>query len=335
MFKVPYEDILAKVVKKTGKSQAEVEELIKEKQTMLSGLITRQGAAQIVASEQGINIYEEYTGKIPIEKIVAGMRTVETVGKIVRIYPVKTFVTKQGREGQVASVILADETGSIRLVLWNELTALLDEVSEGDILHLKGAAARPNRDQVELQIFSPDQVRINPDGEKLENVAAAPATPQREPAKRMAIQDIMDNAENIEILGNIVTVFDPRFFTVCPQCNKRVREENGGNVCPQHGNVEPVTSAVMNLVVDDGTGSIRTSLFKNQINALLSFSKHDILYYQDHTEEWQECKNELLGEYVRAVGRAVKSEAFDRIEFRTQLVFLNPDPEQELSRLNS
>ncbi|MEM4755917.1 MAG: OB-fold nucleic acid binding domain-containing protein [Candidatus Woesearchaeota archaeon] len=337
MIKIAYEDILNKIHEKTGKSHAEIELLIKERQNQLSGLITKQGAAQIVASELGIHLYQEYMGKVKISKIIPGMRNLEVVGKILRLYPPKGFQTKDGREGKVASLVLGDETGSVRVVFWNDLCDLFANFHEGDILRITQAASRLVNGAVELQVFSHDSVSINPTDEEAQALHSSLPKPAQErkfsEPKRVFLKDLLDDQENIEVLATIVGVFEPRSFETCPQCGKRIRKENDGFRCITHGVVEPQHSAVMTLILDDGTGTIRATLFKNQANALLSFTGNDVFYYLNNPQGFAAIKDALLGEYVRIVGKSIKSEAFERIELRAQLVFLHPNPEEELAKL--
>jgi len=44
-------------------------------------------------------------------------------------------------------------------------------------------------------------------------------------------------------------------------------------------------------------------------------------------------KNDLLGNIIKVIGRASKNEVFNRIEFVPSMVFPNPNPEEELKRL--
>ena len=86
----------------------------------LSGLISKEGAAHIVANELGVKIFEQASGKLQIKNILAGMRNVEAVGKVTRKFELREFQT-ENRSGKVASVVIGDETGTIRMVMWGEL----------------------------------------------------------------------------------------------------------------------------------------------------------------------------------------------------------------------
>ena len=68
---------------------------------------------------------------------------------------------------------------------------------------------------------------------------------------------------------------------------------------------------------------------------LLNKTQEEILKYKDDPQSFEPIKTELLGNIVKLIGRVTKNQMFDRLEFITQLVFPNPDPEQEINKLES
>ena len=121
MIKMNYDEILARIQENSEHSKADLDIMVEKKLKQLSGLISREGAAHIVANQLGIKLVEKTSGKLQIKNILAGMRDVELVAKVLRIYPTRRF-TSNGRKGQVASLLVGDETGTIRMSLWNEKT---------------------------------------------------------------------------------------------------------------------------------------------------------------------------------------------------------------------
>jgi hypothetical protein len=68
-----YERIVEKISKHSGLSVEEVNRKIEAKRAKLSGLISQDGAAQIVAAELGINFENE---KLKIEELLPRMRKI-------------------------------------------------------------------------------------------------------------------------------------------------------------------------------------------------------------------------------------------------------------------
>lgn len=325
MLKIPLTDIVAKIKQQSNLSEKEIEEKIDKKLDQLSGLISREGAAHIIANELGIKLFESSSGKLQIKNILAGMRNVETVGKVQRVFELREFKTEK-RSGKVASLVLGDETGTIRVVLWGEQADKISQIVENSIVKVIGGYVRENQGRKEVHLNERSKLIINPEGEKIGEVKQFISV-------RKQIKDLLEGEESIEILGTLVQVFDPKFFEICPECGKRVNYEGTNFSCPVHGNVNADYSYVLNAFVDDGTENIRCVFFKNQAERLAGMSKEEFLHYKDNPQEFESLKTELLGSIVKLVGRITKNQLFDRLEFTAQLVFTNPNPEEEVKRL--
>ena len=322
MIKIPKHIIIEKIKEKAGLSDREIETRVKDKLDQLSGLISEEGALHIIANELGVKILED-PGKLQIKNVLAGMRNVELTGKVVNIYEVRSF-EKDNRKGKVGSFLIGDETGVIRIVAWNDKADILSKLKESDIIKIENGYARDNRGRMEVHMGEKTKITIAPSDIKDIEV--------KDKAERKKIADLKESENNIEILGTIVQVFDPRFFEVCPECNRRVKEKEDGFYCDEHNKVEPSYAYVLNLFLDDGTENVRVVLWRNQVQNLFNMTNEQIIANKDGS--FEDIKNELLGQIVKFVGRTNKNEMFDRIEFIPQLVFTNPDPKEEITRLD-
>ncbi len=111
-----YEKILKKIANSSGLEKEEIERRVEAKRAKLSGLISLDGAAQIVAAELGISFDNEI---LKLEELLPGMRKVHVIGKIINISSVRSFTTKKGDEGKVCNFLLADDTSNLKVVLWD------------------------------------------------------------------------------------------------------------------------------------------------------------------------------------------------------------------------
>ncbi len=327
MIKMPYNEILEKIKEKSGLTEQEIKEKIDTKLKQLSGLISKEGAAHIVANELGVKLFSALGGKLQIKNILTGMRSVEVVGKVTRVFELREFNSK-GRSGKVASFIIGDETGTIRIVMWGDQAENIAKLKENMIVKVVSGYVRENQNGKEIHLNNMGKLIINPEGETIGEVKETSS------GKRKKINELNENESNIEILGTIVQVFDPRFFEICPECGKRARLQEDEFICETHGNIKPNYSFVFNIFLDDGTDNIRVVCFRNQALRLLNKTQEQMLEYKDNPEKFEEIKTELLGNIVKFVGRTTKNEMFDRLEFISQLVFLNPDPDEEIKALN-
>jgi ssDNA-binding replication factor A large subunit len=325
MAKIPKEVIIQKIKDKSGLSDKEISNKIKDKMDLLSGLISEEGAAYIIANELGVKVYEE-PGNLQVKTIVPGMRSVDLSVRVVKIYETRTF-EKDTRKGKVGSFLAGDDSGLVRVTCWNDKADLLVALKEGQTVKIERAYSKENNGRTELHLG--DKGNITVTGE------ATPGGMARQsiPSVRKAIKDLAGGEDNVEILGTIVQVYEPKFFEVCPECGKRVKSSGDGFMCTVHNLVSPTYGYVMNLMLDDGSENIRVVLWRNQVQKLLNMSDLDIIAKKG--TNFEEQKTDLLGRIMKFVGRAQKNEMFQRIEFTANLVFTNPDPEEEMKRLQT
>ncbi len=321
MIKIPKDMIISKIKEKTGLTDAQLQTKVKDKLDQLSGLISEEGALHIIANELGVKILED-AGKLKIKNVLAGMRNVEITGKVVKIYEVREF-NKNNRKGKVGNFLIGDSTGVMRVVAWNDKADLLDKLSEQDTIKIINGYARENRNRTEIHLGDKTKIEINPKG--TEKIEVKPI------GERKTIKDLSEDEQNVEIMGTIVQVFDPRFFTIDPDSGKRAVEKDGKFFVGTEEIPEVDYSYVTNVFLDDGTESIRVVLWKSQTQNLFDMSHEEILEKQ--SSGFEDIKNDLLGKIVKFRGRTNKNEMFDRVEFIASFVDINPNPDEEIKRV--
>ena len=328
MINIPLPQIKERISQKTGLSQDEVNQKIKAKLRQLPGLISEEGAAHIVANELGVKLFDMGAGeKLQIKNILTGMRNVDVVGKVIQKYEVREF-TKGETSGKVGNMLIGDETGVIKIVLWHKQADLMNQLKEGDIIKVRGGYVRENNGRKEVHLNEGSKLIINPPGVEV-NVQAY----NKPEAVKKQIADIKEDDANVEILATIVQVFDLNFFEVCPQCNKRIRLKDEGFVCQAHGKVVPDYNYVLNMYLDDGSDNIRAVFWRNQVEELLGRDKAAMMSFKEDPGKFEAIKTELLGNIIKVNGRANKNANFDRIELVASKVFRNPNPDEEIRKL--
>ncbi len=333
MIRLSYDEIIAKIKEKSALSEGELSDKVEKKVAQLAGLVSKEGAAHIVASELGIKLIDQLSGRLQIKNILNGMRDVETVGKVLQVFDERSF-SSSGREGKLASLQIADESGSIRAVLWNEQAESVKGVSVGDVVKIKSAYVRERNGLKELHLNDRSILIVNPPGETVDVAVAAGASVLQQKTVRKKLSELSDTDSIVEVLGTIVQVFDLKFFEVCPDCGKRAKPLNGTFSCEQHGAVKPSYSYVMNTVIDDGTETMRLVLFRRMVERLLKKSEQEVLSYRLQPDTFQQVKNDLLGNFVKAVVRVNKNDMFDRLELVVQEIY-EASPDEEITRLNN
>ncbi len=290
-----YERILEKISKASGLGKDEIERKVEAKRAKLSGLISKEGAAQVVASELGISFENE---RLKINELLPGMRKVNTLGKVINLFPVRTFTTKKGEESKVVNFWIADETSNVKVVLWDtNHIGMIEQgkIAVGTTIEISNGSMRDN----ELHIGSFSEVK--PSSETLSDVK----TEKLFRKKHIADFKVGDNTSSRAF---ILQVFEPRFFHVCPECNKKVVQEGEAFSCLQHGKIIPEKRAVSTLVLDDGTDSIKAVLFHE---ALLKMGFSQL----EDPGKFAEEKENFLGKEMLFTGNVRNNSFFNTPEF--------------------
>ncbi len=172
-------------------------------------------------TEIGVKITEE----CKIGDLISGASNVKVVGRVLSVESERTFSRSDGSEGKVASVNISDETGRIRLVLWDKQTQVIESIFQGKSIEVTKGYIRKRESQLELHVGKGGSVRaLEGDIEfsvKSDQISA------------LEIGDVAD-------IQGVITVADP----------KRVFDRKDGT-----------KGQVRNIRIQDETGEIRMALW--------------------------------------------------------------------------
>jgi replication factor A1 len=187
-------------------------EMIEEKRQELGpDVINDESAAMIVARELGVDLQQDSPkARAKIEELIEGSRNVTLTAKVVNVGTVRTFSRRDGNDGKVASIIVADSTGKIRVALWDEMTRAVSEghVTVGSVVQIRGAYAKKGlRDSLELNLGNRGGLRVLEDHEA-EDIDLE--VPESEMAELASLEDGM---YDLTILAKVSRVFGLSTFT--------------------------------------------------------------------------------------------------------------------------
>ncbi len=276
-----YSQLVERIANSSGIGSEEIERKIEAKRAKLSGLISKEGAAQIIAAELGLVLDNEL---LKLSQLVEGMRRVHVLGSITDISPVRSY-SKQGREGKVANLSLGDETANVKVVLWDlHHIGLIENatLNVGDTIEILNGGVRNG--EVHLGAFSD----IKQSTQKL------PGIKTKKEASLFALRDAKLGS-SAKIRAVVVQIFDPKYFD-----DKK----------------EPGTQrALLNLVLDDGTETIR-AVVNDRVFEGFGYTKDDIFTLS----KFVDVKTELLGEERVFMGNFRMNTYFNRLEFNIESV---------------
>jgi ribosomal protein L35AE/L33A len=299
------EKLFEDLMKKSGKSEEELNSMIQDKINELSGLVSEEGAIYIIANDLGIRLEVEKLKKenklIKIEDIKEPNQSVTFAGKVIRKYDLINFTSSKGNQGSVQSILLKDETGIIRVTFWNELTEKLNEVKVGDVLKIINAYTRENTQfpgRIDVHFGQYSDLEINPEGLEID----VEVNDYNIEAQDKKISDLEENDKNI-ILSGVITDFDiPRFYNACPECFKKVFQEEDKFLCPIHEEVEPLQIPIINVKIDDSSGIISIVGFRDRAEKLTKLESKEILDLTEDIEKYRDFSKKLIGKSIKVLG---------------------------------
>ena len=141
--------------------------MIEEKKETAEGYFTDEVVARIVASELGVEVpwWEPFRPEILIQDLISGLNDVTMTGRVITVYPVQTFTRSNGTEGRVMRLLIADKTGTLTVVLWDDKTSLAEpnKVKRGQIIKVSHGYVREGLDgRLELHVGMRGEIQVSP-----------------------------------------------------------------------------------------------------------------------------------------------------------------------------
>jgi replication factor A1 len=103
-----------------------------------------------------VEAIEEYR----VEDLTMGASDVTLVGKLLDTDAVRTFDRDDGSEGRVSNLSVGDETGRVRVTLWDEQADRAEELSAGETVEVVDGYVREREGDLELHVGSRGSVEV-------------------------------------------------------------------------------------------------------------------------------------------------------------------------------
>jgi len=228
-------------------AKEDFEARIKAKIKEFQGLLTREGAVTILASELGLELIEKPTDiKIKISDIIEGTTNIDLLGKITRRSEPKEFMRKTtDTVGKVQRLELSDESGSIPVVLWDDKVDDASGLKEGDVVRVHGGFAKKGLNgNIELTVQRRGSIESSDEAVDV----------QERRTERVEIGSLQEGMGDIKIVGAVMNVSDVREYS---------RDGRTFKVC--------------SLFLKDGTGQVRVSLWNENAEKMADVSVGDVV----------------------------------------------------------
>lgn len=233
-------------------AREELNQKIREKIDEFSGLLSEEGAILIVAADLGVDLKLEHPREfMEIRSLNVGMSDVWLCARVTCISTIRVFQRDSGI-GKVANVEVMDETGSTRVVLWDDLADLAANFVKGEIVEVKGGYVKKGyREGVEIHL-SPS---------RRGNIAKISETDKDLPECKTdytPIAELEEEMADVDVAGRVCQLFGVREF-----------QKNGG------------TGKVASLSLMDDTGEIRLCLWNDKADVAQRLKRGDLIAVED------------------------------------------------------
>ncbi len=309
-------DIVDEISAKSNLSRDEISNRVESKYSELSGLITKEGAAILVGKDLGVEIKKE-SRTTKMKDVQDGMKNLSVIGRIFKISDIIEFKKSDGSSGKVANIFIGDDSGNLRVPLWNEQATAVEnsQFKVGDVVQIFNGFARQNPyGYLEISLGKYGGMKIIDDTNEIPT--ADMLMPKNSPKNftRAKIEDLDEG--NFEIQGTIFKVFGGDFvFKSCPTCGSGLTLNNDKVSCMKHGDVEPKLLLVVSCIIGDDTGDLRVAFFRNAAEDLSGVTVSDIIALEKESRMVL-FSEKILGKEIIVSGKVRKNAAtgdFDMI----------------------
>lgn len=213
-------------------SKQDFQQRIQDKVEKLGGLCDEFMAAELVANDLGFS--DVGRDIVKIGNITAESGQVNFAAKVISVFDAKEFTRNDGTIGRVGNLIVGDETGKIRVTLWDNMADLIKagKIKAGQNLQMSGYVK---------QGYSGVEVNIGNNGVLTETDEEIEVT-----ASSQKIKDIKDGMGDINLTGKVLEISELRAF----------QKKDGSS------------GKVGNLLLGDSTGTIRVTLWDEKTELL-------------------------------------------------------------------
>ena len=184
---------------------AKLKELIEEKKIKVgAGYLTDQGALFLVAADLGVSLEKTSKSEYSIKEVFVGARDVITVGRIMTINPIKTFLKRHSnQESKNRTIHIYDKDSNIKVKLWDDFVDLPEQIDLklGDLIKVSKGQVKAGMDNKPIiNLSGHGSIEIISEDEKYQIPLLSEIT--------KTIDDLDVPKENIVVSGRITS--DPR-----------------------------------------------------------------------------------------------------------------------------
>ena len=211
-----------------------------------------------------------------LEELDEDDTSIKVLVRILDIQEAREFPRQDGTKGLVGNMEVGDETGSIRVTLWDEKTNI--PYSVGDAIKIQNPRVRynSNYDTLELSVGNGTNI-LTPSAKESESIPDIKEL-QNNLYESKEIENLSEEDTNVRITGVFKDIYGQKLLIPkCPHCNNTLEPEDIDNEeCSFCGNYidEPNYLLMLPGRLEDETGEVQVTFFNNLVEELIGM-KHD------------------------------------------------------------
>ena len=203
------EDLIQQILaKQPDVSRDQILETLKAEKEKTGGLIADETLLRLIAARHGIETtHSNVIRKLCISDLVAGLNDVTVTGRVVAVFPARTFEGK--RSGKVANLMVTDKDDTLRVVLWDDNVDFVEsgEVKTGQIIRFAHGYTREDQEgKVELHLGRKSRLQVNPENFNPEDYASLSKFTTK-------ISEVTAAQNSVHLVGTVKEVFPASTFT--------------------------------------------------------------------------------------------------------------------------
>ena len=203
------------------------------------------------------------------------------VGRIIEINDVREFDRDTGDSGHVRNIEIADDTGTIRVALWDK--DALVERQVGDGIKLQNPRLALNMDNRLEANVSRATTLLEPSESEMEDLPSIEELMEAIYVPK-SIESLLEDDTNVCVTGRIIDVNAERVLRKkCPNCHQTVEESIDEYICDNCGHIfdEPDYLLMVPTRIEDETGDIQVTFFDKLAEELIGMKKEEIISLVD------------------------------------------------------
>ncbi|ELZ38389.1 replication factor A [Halorubrum saccharovorum DSM 1137] len=235
-----------------AEEQLEVGQVLRVMGRPKEGYSGLEVSADKVEPDEDAEVDVQVLDTYQVADLSLGASDVDLVGQVLDTDSVRTFDRDDGSEGRVANLTVGDETGRVRVTLWDDKAGLADEFGPGEVVEVGDGYVRERDGDLELHVGDRGTVeRVD------EDVEYVPETTD--------VADV-EIGEVVDIGGGVIET-DP----------KRTFDRDDGS-----------EGQVRNVRIKDDTGEIRVALWGDKADREIDLADRVVFTDVEIQDGWQD-----------------------------------------------